>query len=48
MLLVILGASKTAHLDENLKALDDQEMLNEEVMAEIDSILGNRPLLPNF
>ena len=45
---VILGASKTAHLDENLKALDDQEMLNEEVMAEIDSILGNRPLLPNF
>lgn len=45
---VILGASKTAHLDENLKALDDQELLNEEVMAEIDSILGNRPLLPNF
>jgi len=45
---VILGASKTAHLDENLKALADQEKLSEEVMAEIDAILGNRPQLPAF
>ncbi len=45
---VILGASKTAHLLENLKALNDQEKLNGDVMAEIDSILDNRPVLPNF
>ena len=45
---VILGASKTAHLLENLKALEDQEKLNEDVMTEIDSILENRPVFPNF
>ncbi len=45
---VILGASKTAHLDENLKALADQEKLTEEMMAGIDAILGNRPQLPAF
>ena len=45
---VILGASKAAHLLENLKALDDQEKLKGDVMTEIDSILDNRPVLPNF
>lgn len=40
---VILGASKTVQLKENLTALDTVTLLNENVMAEIDEILNNKP-----
>jgi voltage-dependent potassium channel beta subunit len=43
---VILGASKTAQLVENLGALETISLLTDEVMQEIESILGNRPELP--
>lgn len=41
---VILGASKVAQLEENLKAVDAQDKLSEEVMARIDRVLGGTRL----
>ena len=41
----ILGATKTSQLTENLKALDAQKLLTTEVIAHIDTILGNKPFL---
>jgi aryl-alcohol dehydrogenase-like predicted oxidoreductase len=41
----ILGATKASQLTENLKALDAQKLLNTEVLAQIDTILGNKPFL---
>ncbi len=43
---VILGASRVEQLDENLAALDVVESLNQEVMERIETILGNKPELP--
>jgi aryl-alcohol dehydrogenase-like predicted oxidoreductase len=43
---VILGASKVTQLQENLKALDAQALLTEEVMQKIESILNNTPVFP--
>lgn len=40
---VILGASRAEQLRENLKALEVVERLTDDVMTEIDRILGNRP-----
>ena len=40
---VILGASRAEQLRENLKALEVVDQLTDDVMAEIDRILGNRP-----
>ena len=45
---VILGASKTTQLEENLKAIDVVEKLNSEVMTKIDEILDNEPVRPDF
>lgn len=45
---VILGASKTAQLEENLKTLDFQAKLTPEVMEKIEGILGNTPARPDF
>ena len=45
---VILGASKVSQLQENLDALNVVPLINEEVMAEIDAIWGNKPVLPEF
>lgn len=45
---VILGASKTAQLKENLKAFEVVEMLTADVMQNIDSILNNKPVHPDF
>jgi voltage-dependent potassium channel beta subunit len=39
----ILGASKTAQLTENLKALDCVTLLTDEVMLKIEEIIGNKP-----
>lgn len=43
---VILGASKVHHLEENLKALEIEKALTDEVMAKIETILANAPEHP--
>jgi aryl-alcohol dehydrogenase-like predicted oxidoreductase len=45
---VILGASKVAQIQENLKALDAQALLTEEVMSRIEAILDNKPAFPAY
>ncbi|UII24411.1 aldo/keto reductase [Fulvivirga maritima] len=40
---VILGASKTSQLEENLKAVDATSKLTTEVMDKIETILDNKP-----
>lgn len=45
---VILGASKTAQLKENLDALEVVPKLTVEIMEKIESILQNKPVLPLF
>ena len=43
---VILGASKTHHLEENLKALEVEKQMTTEVMQQIENILENAPEHP--
>ncbi len=45
---VILGASKLSQLQENLQALEAAELLNDDMMAKIDKVLGNKPQQPIF
>jgi len=45
---VILGASKTTQLQENLKASEMKDLLTKEVMEKIETILDNKPQLPAF
>ena len=45
---VILGASKTHQLEENLKAADDVDKLDDLVMERIGDILQNKPEQPMF
>lgn len=45
---VILGASKTSQLTENLKALDVVPLLTSEIMEQIDTILANKPQLSEY
>jgi len=45
---VILGASKVDQLKENLTAMYAIPLLTEEILAEIDDVLGNKPMLPEF
>lgn len=45
---VILGASKTAQLKENFKAIEAKNKLNPEVMQQIEKILNNAPTKPAF
>lgn len=45
---VILGASKTAQLKENLTVLEMVPLLTDQVMAEIEEIMGTKPELPQF
>lgn len=42
----ILGATKETQLVENLKALDVLPLLTDDVMAQIDTIMGTKPVLP--
>lgn len=42
---VILGASKVEHVVENVKALEVIPKLTDEVMAEIEAILENKPVI---
>jgi voltage-dependent potassium channel beta subunit len=45
---VILGASKTSQLEENMTALDILDLLSEEVLEKIELILENKPEHPPF
>jgi voltage-dependent potassium channel beta subunit len=45
---VILGATKTNQLQENLKSLDLLPLLTEEVMANIEDIMKNKPHLIKY
>jgi aryl-alcohol dehydrogenase-like predicted oxidoreductase len=45
---VILGASKTHHLEETLTSFEILPLLTEEVSEKIEGILGNKPVLPAF
>ncbi len=45
---VILGASKVSQLEENLKAAEEKEKLDDEVLEKIEEILGNRPKESRF
>jgi voltage-dependent potassium channel beta subunit len=44
----ILGATKKQQLTENLKSLEVLPLLTTDVMDKIDSILKNKPTLPDF
>lgn len=44
----ILGASKVSQLDENLKSVEDKNLLTDEVMDRIEEILDNKPKHPAF
>jgi voltage-dependent potassium channel beta subunit len=45
---VILGASKTAQLKENLTALEVLPLLTPEVLSNIEDIMQTKPVLPQF
>ena len=45
---VILGASKTAQLKENLKAVEARDLLTPEVMAKVEKVLDNAPKRPEW
>jgi aryl-alcohol dehydrogenase-like predicted oxidoreductase len=44
---VILGATKTHQIDDNVAALKLVPKLTDEVMEEIEKILENKPAAPN-
>lgn len=41
---VILGASKVAQLEENLKAVEAQDLFTAEVMAQVEKVLAGEKL----
>jgi voltage-dependent potassium channel beta subunit len=45
---VILGASKTSQLEENLKVSENKDKLTDDVMERIEEILDNKPKHPPF
>ena len=45
---VILGATKTHQLEENLKSLEVLPKLTTELMEQIDEVMGNKPSLHRF
>ncbi len=45
---VILGASKSHHLEETLTSLDVLPLLTDEVMEKIEGVLANKPVHPPF
>ncbi len=45
---VILGASKLSHLSDNLKVLDKKLLYTEDVAAQVENILANKPSFPQF
>jgi voltage-dependent potassium channel beta subunit len=45
---VILGASKTSQLQENLQAIETVNLLTEQVLEEVEQVLQNKPEQPQF
>ncbi len=45
---VILGASKVSQLKENLEAIDVLPLLSKEIMEQLEEILENKPVLPEY
>jgi len=45
---VILGASKVAQLEENLKCTDSMPKLTPEVLVKIEAILQNKPVIVEY
>ena len=45
---VILGASKTSQLEETLTSSQVVDQLSDDIMNQIDEILGNKPVQPAF
>jgi len=45
---VILGASKVKQLEENLDAVDKLHLLSSDIMMQIDEVLSNKPIIPEF
>lgn len=45
---IILGASKVAQLKENLQAPEAVPLITQEVMEQIDTVLMNKPVLPEY
>jgi aryl-alcohol dehydrogenase-like predicted oxidoreductase len=45
---LILGASKTQQLEENLKTIELYKKLEDEHMEKIEEILDNKPAHPPF
>ena len=45
---VILGASKKEQLKENLKSIDYQNIITDEIYLEIENIIDNKPMMPAF
>jgi aryl-alcohol dehydrogenase-like predicted oxidoreductase len=45
---VILGASRVEQLEETLKSLEVVPQLNEHVMNNIETILDNKPVQPDY
>jgi len=45
---VILGASKISQLEQNLSCYQSLSIINDEVMQKIDTILGNKPVVPVY
>ena len=43
MLTVILGATNTKQLDENLSSIEHKDLLDDEIMNKIDEVLDNKP-----
>lgn len=43
---VILGASKTQHLEENIKSIDDYKLLDIDIMDSIKNIISEKATLP--
>ena len=40
---VILGATNTKQLDENLKSIDHKNLLDDSIMDRVEKILKNKP-----
>ena len=45
---VILGASKVKQLEENLDAVNKLHLLSPDIMMQIDEVLSNKPIIPEF
>jgi aryl-alcohol dehydrogenase-like predicted oxidoreductase len=44
----ILGATKKQQLIENLKAIEVEKLLDQELMDKIEAIMKNKPVLPDY